>query len=364
MALAAEVSDESACLGSPAGDCIGFLAATGAQRAQFRHSFLRGHQHEHGLARQLARPGLGEVGNLLGPDGVITIEKNGLPTASDYLREHGPLHIAKRMLKGLYAEVFRVTPAALAPAAPVPKAAAFAWGVAVLGFAVAGWWLRRRSWDATFVFFWSAAFVTYFGWDHLFQEIRYLAPLVPVWIAFAAHAISSIRLRTTEPRTARLLQQVAVVAVVMITVGWTAASGALTRPQPMLEISPSYTRLLDWMNRTIEPGDRVLMGPTKEFYGMEWTVERPVSIIQTPDGYSLESLLRYLRERRVRYFVLNSDNAYGFGGSLASEMAPYVELQPGGAVVERQPLPGWRPVYSDSASSRRFIVYEAETFAP
>jgi len=104
----------------------------------------------------------------------------------------------------------------------------------------------------------------------------------------------------------------------------------------------------------------VLLGPTMEFYGLIWMVERPVSIIQMPSLGTLEAFQRYLRDRNVRYFVMNTENLYGNGKRLQAEMAPYAEVAADGSLVEKQPLPGWRRVYEDPSTPRKFYIYESE----
>jgi 4-amino-4-deoxy-L-arabinose transferase-like glycosyltransferase len=295
--------------------------------------------------------------------GIMTVDKNGLPTARDYLQTHSTRQIAKRVLKGLYTEIFVVAPKALAPPFPQLSGVATAWGFVLLAFAVAGWWLRRDSWDATFVFFWSGAFLLFFGWDRMFPDIRYLAPLVPVWIAFASYALWMLALQFWKPRAVWRLATGGVSVVMLLVAGSTIALGGLTKPHPVVHESRSYAQLRAWFNGHIEEGDRVLLGPTREFYGLIWMVDRPVSVIQTPSSDSLGSFQRYLRERDVRYLVLNTENAYGLGGRLRSDMTPFVEVTADGSIVEKQPLPGWRRVLADPSTPRRFIIYESELVA-
>ena len=234
---------------------------------------------------------IGGEGSILYYDryGIVTVERNGMPTARDFLSKHTPVQVARRVLKGAFTEVTKVAPSALRPAAPIPRPLCMAWGFVVLAFAAAGWWLRRRSWEATLVFFWSASFLVFFGWDRMFPNIRYLAPLIPIWIAFAAHGMWTLILRLATVRTAWRVTVVAVSAAVAMVTVWALATGALTQPQPIVARSPAYGRLIDWLNSTIDAGDRILLGPTKEFYGLLWMVSRPVSVVLPPDVVSVKN---------------------------------------------------------------------------
>ena len=291
--------------------------------------------------------------------GIVTVERNGLPTAREFLNEHTSAQIARRVLKGAFNEITKVAPSALRPAVPTPSPLSTAWGFVVLAFAAGGWWLRRRSWEATLVFFWSGSFLVFFGWDRMFPDIRYLAPLVPIWIAFAAYGLWSLMLRLMTVHAAWRAQVVAVSGAVAMVAGWALASGALTQPQPIVAVSPAYGRLLDWLNSTIEPGDRILLGPTKDFYGLLWMVSKPVSVVLTPDVESLEGYQRYLHERNVRYVVISQESALGAKGALV----PYFSVTPLGGIVENKPLPGWRAVAEDTGQPRRFVIVEAEDAA-
>jgi len=291
--------------------------------------------------------------------GIMTVEKNGLPTASEYFHTHGIAKIAKRLVKGVITEVTTVAPKALGIFGALPGRLSWAWGAVILAFAVAGWWLRRRSWEAAVLLSWSALFAVFFGWDNMFPDIRYLAPLVPIWIAFAAHSLWSLARKLAPMQIAWRSATIAITAATVLLVGATVTTGALTRPQPVVAMTPSYANLIDWFDHRIEAGDRVLIGPTMDYYGLLWMVERPVLIVQTPNVDSLDAFQRYLRERKVRYLVMHRENVRGWGGSLADALAPYVEAKPDGTMLEKQAMPGWHAVYRDAAASR-FIVYESD----
>ena len=291
--------------------------------------------------------------------GITHIEKNGLPGAADYWREHSVRNIVGRLAKGVVHEVSVVARDALAPGYPLPRSVAAIWGYLVLGLAAWGWWTRRRSWAAALLCSWSALFIVFFGWDNMFPDIRYLAPLVPIWISFAAVVAWGLLTRWFGGVQPRRIAAAAIAAFALVTVAWVGARAATGEPKPRMVVTDSYYRLVDWFNGNIQDGDRVLLGPTSDFYGLIWMVERPISVIQMPSLGDLESFQRYLRERRVRYFVMNTENLYGAGRRLEAQMRPYAEVGADGGLVEKAVLPGWRPVYRDPSSPSRFVIYEA-----
>lgn len=291
--------------------------------------------------------------------GIVSIDRNGLPTAKDYFGSHNVGEIASRLFGGVFAELVTVAPKALKPELPLPyRVAQSWWGLVIVGFALAGLWMRRRSWEASLIFFWSAAFITFFGWNRLFPDMRYLAPLIPVWLSLAAYAMWSLQARFIKPVIAWRAVTAVVVLAMLAASGSTIARGALTKPQPIMAQSVSYDHLIQWFNRTIEPGDRVLLGPTEEFYGLLWMVERPISVIMTPEVDSLDGFLHYLSERKVRYIVMNTENAQGQKGKLREALDPYLQVTDDGELIEKQVLPGWKQVFVDPSAQRRFIVYE------
>ncbi len=293
--------------------------------------------------------------------GVTTIERNGMPTAAEYFRTHSLLDVAGRLGGGFVNELRNVIPTALGPSLGIPR---YRWvGFGVFALALAGWWLRRRSWDACLVFFWSAAFLAFFSWDTMFPEIRYLAPLVPVWIAFAAHAAWQAWLRITSPGLALRTAQSVVWVTVLATLGWTVANGAYHRPPALMEASPSYLRFVDWLNNTLTNNEKIMIGETREFHGLIWLVERPVGVVLMSDSTTLEGFLRYLRERNVRYLLMHPEYLTGANRALAAALAPYFAVGSNGMLIEQQPLPGWRPVYRDDPAVGHFVVYEPDTVA-
>ncbi|MFO1426693.1 MAG: glycosyltransferase family 39 protein [Steroidobacteraceae bacterium] len=295
--------------------------------------------------------------------GITTIEKNGLPTAADYWRSHSVLQIGKRLLKGVVHEAGVVSRDALSPPYPLPRIVAAAWGYVVLALVVIGWWRRRRSFEGALVFFWTAAFFAFFGWDYMFPDLRYLAPLVPVWLALAAPVGWGLLQRLLRRPFASRAMVLGCALLAISTCGWTAANLLRGEAHPKLYVSPSYASLIEWLNAHGQEGDRILLGPTSDFYGLIWLVERPIAVIQMPSVDTLDAFQRYLRERRVRYFMMNTENLYGSGRRLEAAMQPYAGLAADGSIVEHQPLPGWRRVFEDPSVPRRFYIYESAAFA-
>lgn len=261
---------------------------------------------------------------------------------------------------GFRNEATQILPKAVSTTPAVTHGLAIPWGLAVLAFSVAGIWLRRKSWDATLVVFWSASFLLFFSWNHTFDDIRFFAPLVPLWIAFAAFALWKTAVAIVNEKNAWRALVAVTGAVVLLGAGRTLAGTDLGDRHPIIDITPSHGRLIAWFNNTLEEGDRVLIGPTTEFQGLLWMVDRPIRVIRTPHVYSLEAYQRYLGERNVRYMVMHAENIEGANGSLAGALEPYFAVAPDGSIIEKSRLPGWQPVFEDQGSPRHFIIYEAE----
>ncbi len=290
--------------------------------------------------------------------GVTTIERDGMPTAADYFRTHSIPVILRRIGRGIYGEFSEVIPSALSsPLLPVGGRRGL--GLPIFGLVLVGWWLRRRSWDATLTFFWSGAFIAFFSWDTLFPEMRYVAPLVPVWIAFAAFAAWRIGVALFSARTVWRLQVAASCAVVLLALGWTGASAKLTQPRETLSASPSYFHFIDWVNRNAKPGDRFMIGETREFDGLIWMVVPHIYVLMNPSATTLEGFQHYLHERKVRYLLMHAEYLTGLNRGIAAALEPYFEVTPDGGFVEKQPLPGWRAVFRDEEKPGHFILYEA-----
>ncbi len=290
--------------------------------------------------------------------GVTVLERNGMPTAADYFQTHSLADVVGRLGGGFANELTNVIPTALGPSLQLPRYRLI--GLGIFALALAGWWLRRRSWEACLVFFWSAAFLAFFSWDTMFPEIRYLAPLVPVWIAYAAYAAWQAITRFIDVTKALRALQAAVCMAVLGVLGWTAAKGAYQLPPAAMEASPSYLRFVDWLNRTLSDNEKIMIGETREFHGLIWLVKRPVGVVLMSDSTTLEGFLRYLRERNVRYLLMHPEYLTGVNRDLAAALAPYYEVSQG-MLIEKQPLPGWRAVYRDDPAVGHFIVYEPVT---
>jgi hypothetical protein len=294
--------------------------------------------------------------------GITTIEQNGLPSLSDYLSTHSVGDMLNRLGRGAYNEFRRVIPEALG--SPILPVGGRMLGLLVFALALAGWWMRRRSWDATLTFFWSGAFIGFFSWDTMFPEMRYLAPLVPVWIAFAAFAVWRFGTLLISTRILWRLQVAGSCAVVLLALATTVASGRLTEPRPVMEVSPSYLHLVDWLNRSAEAGDRIMIGDTREFHGLIWMVEPRINVVLNPSTTTLDGFLRYLRDRNVRFLLMHPEYFSGENQEIAAALEPYFDVSADGAFTEVRPLPGWRPIFADIEIPPHFIVYEATGDSP
>jgi hypothetical protein len=302
---------------------------------------------------------LGEEHSILRYDqyGIMRIDRNGLPTLGDYLETHDLRDMASRLYRGMKSELLRVMPDAVGPRS-LERTPRRAIGLLVFAIALIGWWQRRRSWDAMLLFFWSAAFITFFAWDTMFPEPRYLAPLVPIWIGYASVVLWQA--------WQRLCGRQALVAATALVVGTSVVgsaaplvSGRVTQPVEVIDASPAYLRLVDWFKAELEPGDTILLGPTMEFYGLLWLVDTEVWVIRTPSVTSLEAWNRYLRDRNVRYVVIGEESMRGESRSLVDVFALYFRTEADGTVRQLQPLPGWRTAAIDPGTPSRYVVLEA-----
>lgn len=311
---------------------------------------------------------LGDSNTIIVTDnyGAVYIEKNGLPTASQYFATHDLGDVVARLRKGITDQVTRVMPLTLAPAFDAPSKEyrsiwgriIKAWSLAAFALAIAGWWLRRRSWEGTLLFFGTGAFLTFFGWNVLFPEYRYWAPLIPIWIGLASYAAWTLATRWLEPLRTWRLQAGGVVAIIVALCAWTVASGALTQPRPTVDASPAYLRLVDWMNANLKDGDRVLPGPVREFWGLSWMIEPRALFLLAPNVSSIPELDSWVAERRPRYLLVTPELLTGSPPALQTALSDYLAIQPDGALLEKKVLPGWRPIYRDRGEPSRFFVYE------
>jgi 4-amino-4-deoxy-L-arabinose transferase-like glycosyltransferase len=295
------------------------------------------------------------------PYGVHTIERNALPTAATYFQTHTWKDVARRLARGYVIET-RVAAKALAPEASLPTWIRVPWGAAALALGVAGWWAVRRTWEGALLFLWAAAFLTFFGWDaKLFPDIRYLATLIPLLLAYAAWVCWRGLSRSVGVLSATRASHIASLVVVGAAVGWTIASGRLTKPQPVLGGTPAHQRLMAWFDQALANGGSTVLGPTKEFYGLLWSIRAPVKVYQTPNVSTREAFLGYFADRGITHLIVHPENIRGINGKLAGALAPHWSVSPEGGMIEREPLPGWNLVYRDPGTPSRFLVYRPQS---
>lgn len=289
--------------------------------------------------------------------GNITIERNALPTAPTYFQTHTLKDVANRLARGYGIEA-AVAAKALAPEARLPTWCRMVWGGGLLLLAVAGWWAIRSTWEGALLFMWGAAFFTLFAWyTQLFAGIRFLAPVIPLALAYAARMLWSGLTRIVGLMPATRLSHVGSLVVVAAAVGWTIASGRLTKPQPVLGVSPAYQRLLTWFDQELAEGGSTILGPAKEFHGLLWSTRAPVKVYEKPNVSTREAFLDYVADRRITHLVAHPESIRGIRGQLAEALAPHWGVSPKGEIVEREPLSGWELAYRDPGTPSRFLIY-------
>ena len=295
--------------------------------------------------------------------GINTLEVNDLPSLGDLLERNGPGALGARFVRGVLHEIFVVARDALSSPYWLPLWVEAPCAYTLLALAVAGGGRLRRSWEGALLFMWSGAFVVFFGWDDMFPDIRYLAPLVPLWIAHASNeAIRLARRFAPDPAVFRVAAG-SVLVFAAVAVGEAVLSGKLTRPMPRMDVSPAYVRLTQWLRENVGEGERFLLGPTQEFYGLNWMRRDRGFVIQTPTVHSLQAFLAYLRVRGVRYIVIHPENLDVDDPRLARELGEYFQVDAAGSVVTLKPLPGWQLVARDSGSPSRFVVLRSTAMA-
>lgn len=288
--------------------------------------------------------------------GANTLEVNDLPSLGDLLRRNGPVELGARFLHGVLHEISVVARDALCPPYWLPLWVEAPWAFSILALATLAAWRCRRSWEGRLLIVSSGAFVVFFGWDRMFPDIRYLAPLVPVWIACAAHEATRLVRRVGSERVVARLAAGFVLAFAVVTVGEATLSGKLTKPVPRMAVSPAYLRLTQWLRDNIGAGDRFLLGPTQEFYGLNWMRRDRGFVIQTPTVDSVADFLAYLRKRRVRYIVMHPENVTSTDARYARELGEYFQVDQAGSIFTLRPLPGWQPVARDPGTPSRYVV--------
>lgn len=290
--------------------------------------------------------------------GIKTIERNALPDMHRYLAAHTPRQILARLARGYYQQTTVVAPEALRPAAGWLQPFGVWAGGAVLLCGLIGWWQKRRTFEGILVGLWTLAFLTFFGWNgQLFPDVRYLAPLIPIWVAYAAVVLWAV------VQHGRRLAQAARVALVIsvLTVGtgalWLVVTGRATAAHPRLGASPAYERLMRWLNTQRPQGASLMPGPTAEFYGLFWMAELPLRIYQTPAVRTREAWLQYLADRHIDTLIIHPENLRGLEGMLGAELLPHWFEAADGSIQVREPLPGWVLAYRDPGTPSRFLVY-------
>jgi 4-amino-4-deoxy-L-arabinose transferase-like glycosyltransferase len=293
------------------------------------------------------------------PYGIKTIAHNALPDARAYLATHGLGTIVRRLAGGYAQELIVVARDALRPAAALPRLLGYGWGWALLALGLFGWWRLGPGFERRVVGFWALAFLTFFGWDApLFPDVRYLAPLVPVFVGYAGVVLWRMLLSRYSARRAAQVALAASLAVVAAPALWIAGYGGLTAPQPRMNLSPAYERLVGWVKDTLPQGGAMLVGPTMEFYGGWWLLSAPVQIYQPPLVATQEAFLEYLDARGITTLVIHPENLQGLEDRLKLALAPHWYVSQDGAIEERTPLPGWQRVFADPGTPSRFLIYQ------
>lgn len=291
------------------------------------------------------------------PYGIKTIEQNHLPDMRAYLARHSLAGILRRLFKGYYQEVVIVARDALRPMVALPWSLSVFWGWGVLAVGVYGWW-RQPVPERLFVGLWTLAFLTFFAWDaQMFPDFRYLAPLVPIYLAYAATVLWVWAVNRYGILRAVQVTAVSAAAIVGAAGAWVLATGQVTAPQPLLRVSPAYERLVAWVDR-LPAGSGLVVGPTTEFYGYWWQVRTPVRLYQPPQVKTRQAFLDYLARRGITTLVIHPENVAGLYGALKAALAAHWYVAKDGSIQERAPLPGWTQVLADPGTPSRFLIYQ------
>jgi len=295
-----------------------------------------------------------------GPNDLYSPDPNvSKPTFLTYCKTHTLRQTLDRMLAGAFQQGVYTVVAVGQTYLLNEKLAIKVWPIGLLILALAATAaVSKRSRPAVIVA--AAIFATFFIFFSWYpaRDIRFLFPLLPIILILAGSGAHLALIRLAHLlRGGRRIRPTPILTATCATALLASAAFALADPDlrknPLQyrNLPPAYQQLLAWLKNHALPGQAIMRGPS-HVYDYSWSTDLPGRQIPVPSVASMEELQQFIREKNVRYIVVD----YSILHQREKTFAGFMRAD--GKTIHLQKLPrGWRIVFTNSPEKPAVIVF-------
>jgi hypothetical protein len=293
---------------------------------------------------------------------------NALPTMFTYLSSHSALDIGLRALNGIKAE------AILLVNALTPPFAGRVMGAFLLLLALIGGWRDIRTARGSMTLLTACVFLLPYAWYYqVVSDERFIAPLIPFVILYAARALVGAFVAAGE-RVAAVASGGAgptqwargALAAGLVVTAAAALAIPLVQGGGVPEVTPvvlddDQAELFGYLRDSAGEDDVLLIGPTARYWGYLWYANFRGRLLPTAGNHplllnaSVAEFTTYLRSRGVTTVMVHEENV-----ASPRSLEGYFARDSRHGLSQIQPIDGWRLVRSHSGQPVRFLVYKLD----
>ena len=196
----------------------------------------------------------------------------------------------------------------------------------------------------------------------LFRPItRYFLPLIPfMWIYIGIGMCkiinkinSRVFLRIIKINIIPLIPYL-LAFFLTLNISYTILKNNISNPLKSVEYSENRTNLLSWLKANLKKGDTYTMGPN-----FNWQLDDGIWILPPTSGREdILELISFVKRQGIRYVIMERNYIESFGDVGIKKLSgDYFAIDPIEGIISKNPVEGWKLVYSDQKRPVEFLVY-------
>lgn len=139
-----------------------------------------------------------------------------------------------------------------------------------------------------------------------------------------------------------------------LNISYTILKNNISNPLKSVEYSENRTNLLSWLKANLKKGDTYTMGPN-----FNWQLDDGIWILPPTSGREdILELISFVKRQGIRYVIMERNYIESFGDVGIKKLSgDYFAIDPIEGIISKNPVEGWKLVYSDQKRPVEFLVY-------
>lgn len=196
----------------------------------------------------------------------------------------------------------------------------------------------------------------------LFRPItRYFLPIIPFLWIYIGLGMCKLIIKVNEKFFLKkikinIIPFIPYILAFFLTlnISYTILKNNLSNPLESVKYSENRKDLLSWLKANLKKGDTYTMGPN-----FNWQLDDGIWVLPPMSGReNISDLISFVKRQGIRYVIMERNYIASFRDIAIKKLTgDYFALDPIEGIISKNPVEGWKLVYSDQKRPVEFLVY-------